>query len=87
MTESKKQIILLEDKSYLKINGVKGIVNLTETDAEVLVDNEHLEVKGSNLKCETLSVDSGELVIVGNIYSLKYIGVKEKKSFFKRIFK
>lgn len=87
MTESKKQTILLEDKCYLKITGVNGVLNLTENYAEILIGDEHLEIKGSNLKCETLSVDNGDLVIIGNIYSLKYKDVKEKKGIFKRIFK
>ena len=87
MTELKKQTILLEDKSYLKITGVEGVVNLTENEACVLVKGEVLEVKGDNLKCENLSVEIGELIIVGNIASLKFEQKKEKKGLLKRIFK
>ena len=87
MTELKKQTILLENKNYLKITGVEGVINLTETNSSVLINDEILEIKGSNLKCEKLSVESNELVIIGNILSLKYQEKKEKKGIIKRIFK
>lgn len=83
----KKQTLILEDKSCLKITGVEGIINLTENDASILVCGEILEVKGNNLKTEHLSVESGNLIITGNIISLKYQEQKEKKGFIKRIFK
>ena len=87
MNDIKKQIILLEDKSYLRITGVDGVISLTETDASVLVGDEILEIKGQNLKCEKLSVELNELVLLGNIFYLKYQEKKEKKGFIKRIFK
>lgn len=83
----KKQCIILEDKSLLKINGVEGVINLTETDASIIICNEILEIKGLNLKAEKLSVETGEMVIAGNINSLKYQEKKEKKGLLKRIFK
>lgn len=82
-----KQCIYLENKNYLKINGVESVITLTETDSSVVLNGEVLAIKGSNLKAEKLSVDTGELVITGNINSLKYETKKEKQSFFKRIFK
>ena len=82
-----KQTVVLEDKAMLKISGVMGVKGLTETDAQVVLENDCMEIRGSNLKAEKLSVEDGELIIVGNIYSIKYSGVKEKKGFIKRIFK
>ena len=79
--------LLLENKNYLKINCVQGINNLTENEVSVLIGGEILEVKGSNIKAEKLSVETGELILTGNIFSIKYEVVKEKKGLFKRIFK
>ena len=82
-----KQSLLLENRNYLKITGVKSVVNLTETDVAVLVDNEMLVIKGSKIKAEKLSVETGELVLTGDFNSFKYETKKEKQGFFKRIFK
>ena len=87
MIELKKQTIFLENKNYLKITGVEGIINLTEKSASVIVCGEILEIYGENLKAEKLSVETGELILNGNISGLKYEIQKEKKSFIKRIFK
>lgn len=89
MTESnlKKQSLLLENRNYLKLSGVESVINLTETDAGVVLSGEVLVIKGSNLKAEKLSVETGELVLTGDFYSFKYEVKKEKQGFFKRIFK
>ena len=84
---TKKQFLILENRECLKISGVEGIVALTETDASILVCGENLEIKGSNLTAEKLSVESGELVLSGVFDSLKYVQKKEKRNLFKRIFK
>ena len=87
MQENTKCNISLEDKSVLNITGVKGVINLTETEACILISEERLEVKGLNLKAEKLSVESGELVLKGIITSLKFEEQREKKGILKRIFK
>lgn len=87
MTETKKQCVILEDKTYLKLTGIEGVVTLTETDASIIICGEILEIRGNNLKAEKLSVETGELILIGNIYSLKYQEKKEKKGLLKRIFK
>ena len=88
MIESNKnQCIVLENKSILRVNGVEGVVNLTDQSVSVLVIGETLEVKGSNLKAEKLSVETGELVLNGNITSIKFEEQKEKRGLIKRIFK
>ncbi len=87
MTEVKKQTVLLENRNYLKLNGVENVINLTETDAGVVIAGEVLVVKGSNLKAEKLSVETGELILTGEFDSFKYERKKEKQGFFKRLFK
>ena len=86
MTE-KKQCLLLEDRKYLKLSGVEGVINLTETEAGVIMAGDILEIKGINLKAEKLSVETGELVLTGEFISFKYQEKREKKGLIKRIFK
>ena len=74
-----KQSLLLENRNYLKITGVKSVVNLTETDVAVLVDNDMLVIKGNKIKAEKLSVETGELVLTGDFNSFEYENKKEKR--------
>lgn len=87
MTEIKKQTILLENKNVLKINGVDSVISLTETDVGIVIGGEVLVIKGTDIKAEKLSVETGELILTGNFLSLKYEVKKEKQGFLKRIFK
>ena len=86
MDNSKSNIVLI-NRTDLKITGVGGVNNLTETNASVILGNDILLIKGENLKAEKLSVESGELVIEGTINSLNFENKKEKQSLIKRIFK
>lgn len=87
MPDLLKSNIVLTDKKYLKINGAEGVVNLTETEAGVLVAGELLSIKGSGIKAERLSVETGELFLCGEFISLKFEEKKQKQGLFKRIFK
>lgn len=87
MTEINKQTILLENKNVLKINGVDSVISLTETDVGIVIGGEVLVIKGTDIKAEKLSVETGELTLTGNFLSLKYEVKKEKQGFLKRIFK
>ena len=89
MTEQQsiKQTLFLENKNYLKVTGVKNVINLTETFSTITVGDEILQIKGNNIKAEKLSVDCGELILTGNFSEFKFENVQEKKGLFKRIFK
>lgn len=82
-----KQTILLENKNYLKICGVESVINLNETDVAIMLCGEVLVIKGTDIKADKLSVETGELILTGNFTSLKYESKKEKQGFLKRIFK
>ena len=85
--ENSKSCIVLTDRTNLRISGVLGVNNLTETDVCVIVGNDLLLIHGENLKAEKLSVETGELIINGIIASIKFENKKEKQGLLKRIFK
>lgn len=87
MENIKKSFIQLEDKSLLKICGVNSVVSITETEVNVVINDEIFNIKGNQIKAEKLLVEQGELILSGMFYSLKFEEHKQKKSFFKRIFK
>jgi hypothetical protein len=55
-------------------------ISITENEANIIICGEVLNIKGTNLTADKLSLEQGEIVILGNITSLKYEQKKEKQS-------
>lgn len=84
----KMQNIILENREKLSVTGVIDILTFDEDEIILETQNGILEVMGSNLKVEQLSVDTGEILARGTINSVNYSGeAKQKIGFFKSIFK
>ena len=57
-----------------------------ESMVEMQTELGALTVHGSNLRVETLSVDSGDLLVVGDISDLSYADVPVRRSFWAKLF-
>ena len=83
------QNIILENREKLSVTGITDI--LTFDEDEIVLNTEYgiLEITGSDLKVEKLSLDSGEILARGFINSVNYAGDKQEKAsgFFKSMFK
>ena len=80
--------MILEDRKRLAVSGVTDVDSFDENVVIVYTSLGGLTVKGSDLHINALNVDTGELTIEGEIYSLIYNdNVKTKESFFKNLFK
>ncbi len=80
--------ILLEDRSKLSVSGVEDIDNFDEGGFTAITCAGALVVKGADLHINKLNVDTGELVVDGEIdscvFNNSYSG---KGSFFSKLFK
>ena len=86
-TERRKtQNIILENRNRLSVSGVEEVGGFDETIVQMQTELGALTVHGSNLRIETLSVDSGDLLVVGDIAELCYADVPERRSFWTRLF-
>ena len=82
----KAQNIILENRSRLSVSGVEEVSGFDESIVQMQTELGALTVHGSNLRVETLSVDSGDLLVVGDISDLSYADVTERRSFWARLF-
>ena len=66
------QNLVLENREKLSISGVLDVLSFD--DQVVIVETELglLNVKGENLRINKLSIDTSEVVVEGEIYSLNY---------------
>lgn len=79
--------ISLIDRKDLTISGIKKAVILSETSIALELENSLLQVSGKNMEVKKLDVESGILVVDGQVDSIKFSSQKEKTGLFKRIFK
>ena len=69
---------------------INGVINVESFGEDYLILNTQLgemTVEGSELKIESLTKESGEILILGRINGLFYKEEKSEKGFFRKIFK
>ncbi len=84
------QNLILENRSKLTISGVLDVFSFD--DQVVILETELglLTVKGENLRINKLSIDTSEVIVEGDIFSLNYSekeSDKKSTSFLGKIFK
>ena len=84
------QNLVLENRGKLSISGVLDVLSFD--DQVVIVETELglLTIKGEDLRINKLSIDTSEVVIEGDIYSMNYSEKemdKKNGSFLGKIFK
>lgn len=88
--EHQKCNIILEDRSRLSISGVEDVDTFDESNFIAITSAGALVVKGADLHISKLNVDTGELVVDGEIDSCVFnnsYGGKSGGSILSRIFK
>ena len=83
------QNLILESRGKLSISGVKDVLSFD--DQIVVLDTElgMLTIKGLDLRINKLSLDTTDVIIVGNIDSMIYSEKRDSRNsgFFNKIFK
>lgn len=93
MPEEKKAVkiphnVILEDRKKLSVTGVEDIDSFDETSITVYTSLGELTVTGLDLHINRLSVETGEMLIEGEIASFKYTeGRAQKEGLFSRLFR
>ena len=67
-------ILTLDNRKLLTLTGVEDVSGFDEQTINVKLGDAALVVKGSNLHISKLSLESGDVVIDGQINSLQYLG-------------
>ena len=82
--------LILENRNKLNVSGVKDVLSFD--DELVIIDTELglLTIKGENLKINKLNIDTGDVIVEGEIASLCYSDPSKKtqeQGLFSKIFK
>ena len=81
--------LILENRKNLSISGVTDVDNFDEKTIVLYTQMGELTIHGKNLHVNSMSVETGEMTIDGDIWALNY-GDKDKKgtlSFLGKLFR
>ena len=85
-----KHAVNIENREKITVTGVIDVSSFDEETISAETSMGFLTVKGENLHINKLNLDSGELLIDGNVNSVFYNIIKDKKaktSLFNKMFK
>ncbi|EMS70205.1 sporulation protein YabP [Ruminiclostridium cellobioparum] len=85
----KNQTLILENRERLSVSGVVDVESFNEESIIAVTDIGVLVIRGADLHINKLNLDSNELVVEGDIFSLEYNDGEntKSKSFFGKMFK
>ena len=87
-TVRKRHNMILEDRKQLALSGVSDVSGFDEETVILETELGQLTVKGSSLHISKFSLETGELNLDGNIYSLVYAENRQTEGgFFAKLFR
>ena len=84
------QNLVLENRNKLNVSGVKDVLSFDDELVVMETDLGLLTIKGDNLKINKLSIDTGDVIVEGEISNLGYNDPSKKSQetgLFSKIFK
>ena len=84
--QTKLQNVILENREKITISGINEVKNFDEDVINLSTQLGELTIKGENLHITKMDVDSGDIMISGNIFGLVY-NDSVKSSFWSKVFK
>lgn len=80
--------IIMENRGRISISGVEDVETFNEEKIVLLTQMGMLSIDGSTLHINSLSVESGEMLVEGEINAITYSddGSSSKTGFFARLF-
>ena len=89
MTEKgypKHTSIVIENRKKLVINGVINIEGFDDGEVTLIINEGKINVEGGELKIESLTKESGEIIITGDINGVFYSKQKLSAGLLSKIF-
>ena len=93
MQEGKKTMqmrhnVIMQDRHKLTISGVMDIDSFDEELVVVYTEQGELRIRGANLHMNKIDVDTGDLLVEGQVDSLSYSdNISRKGGFFSKLFR
>lgn len=87
MPENAMHDIIIENRKKVTLTGIKDVENFDDEAIAASSEFGAITLNGHNLKISRLSVESGDMVVEGDINSVVYSDRGIKGSFWNRVFR
>lgn len=84
---AKNQMLTLENREKFTVGLVENVESFSEDEITLKTALGGLYISGKNLKLEDLSIENGNVILTGKIDRMDFVDIKEKRSFFRDLFK
>jgi len=81
------QKLELLDRKRFAVNGVTNVEHFTTNEVVLKTTKGGLKISGKNFNLEDLSKQNTNIVVTGYVEQLQFVEIKEKRSFFKDLFR
>lgn len=78
--------IKIINNEEIEIKGIKKIIEITSSEASLILDNYPLIIKGEDLTLTKSNTEFDSITLKGKISSLDFKTKKNKDNFFKKLF-
>ena len=82
----KAHSVIMEDRARLCVSGVEDVASSDENEVVMTTGCGSLVVRGSELKIDKLSLDTGDVTLRGLVTDLSYEEVAASRSLWARVF-
>ncbi len=79
--------LILEDRKKLTLTGVISVDNFDDNSIILKTNLGTLNIRGEGLNISEFSVQSGQAMVLGNVFALVYTNDTAGGGFFSRLFK
>ncbi len=87
MPENTIHDLIVESRKKVTMTGINDVESFDEETIIAQSCCGEISIRGSGLKISRLSVESGDMVVEGEINSLSYAEAKATGSFFSKVFR
>jgi len=80
--------VIIEGRERINLSGVTDVVSFDENIIETVTTRGYLSIQGNDLHIDSMSVNTGDLIVTGELTSLVYsTDDRGREGFFSRIFR
>lgn len=87
MENEKRQNLTLENRERFTVGAVENVESFSDEEIMLKTSFGNLCVTGKSLRLEDLSTENGNIILTGKIDKMEFSKIKEKRSFFRDMFR
>ena len=86
-TPQKPHSLILENRERMSVSGVTEVERFDEQEAIIHTTQGSLVIRGGGLHMEKLSLETGDIILLGSVDSIQYEQLQKEGGFLSKLFR